>query len=69
MPFRLLFRIQVTFKWDLMFTPSKPVNLTAHWKERYLQIGYGGVPMMTPQQVPHLARLGNAFELDLTCIF
>ena len=24
----------VTFKWDLMFTPSKPVNMTNHWRER-----------------------------------
>jgi hypothetical protein len=40
-----------TFKFDLMFTPSKPVNMTSHFEQRYLQIGYGGVPMMTPQAV------------------
>jgi hypothetical protein len=31
------------FLFDMMFTPAHPLDLRAHWKARYLQIGYGGV--------------------------
>ena len=40
----------VTFQFDVAFTPSKPLDLTHHWKSRYLQIGYG-VGYTTPQEV------------------
>ena len=39
------------FLFDMMFTPSHPLDLASHWKSRYLQIGYGGVEMMSPAHV------------------
>lgn len=29
------------FLFDMMFTPAHPLDLSSHWKSRYLQIGYG----------------------------
>ena len=40
----------VQFLFDVAFTPSKPLDLSHHWRSRYLQIGYG-VPYTTPQAV------------------
>eukprot|EP00756_Hemistasia_phaeocysticola_P053901 Hpha_TRINITY_DN29846_c0_g1::TRINITY_DN29846_c0_g1_i1::g.2968::m.2968 len=40
----------VHFLFDLALTPSKPVNLTKHWKTRPIQVGYG-TNYMSPQQV------------------
>eukprot|EP00041_Stephanoeca_diplocostata_P030302 m.914684 g.914684 ORF g.914684 m.914684 type:complete len:1236 (+) comp23730_c1_seq7:171-3878(+) len=40
-----------SFKFELMFTPSKPLNLDSHWQQRYLQVGYGGVQYQTPQEI------------------
>jgi hypothetical protein len=28
----------VVFRFDLMFTPSKPLNLSDHWRDRYFQV-------------------------------
>lgn len=39
-----------TFLFDFAVTPSKPVNMTAHWQQRYYQVGYG-TSYLTPQQV------------------
>ena len=39
------------FLFDMMFTPSHPLDLASHWKSRYLQIGYGGVEYTTPAAV------------------
>jgi len=41
---------EVHFIFDLALTPSKPVNLTKHWKTRAIQVGYG-TRYMSPQQV------------------
>lgn len=37
-----------TFRFDMMFTPSKPLNQTKHWADRYFQVGYG-TSYETPQ--------------------
>jgi hypothetical protein len=39
------------FLFDMMFTPSHPLDLNSHWKSRYLQIGYGGVQYTDPASV------------------
>eukprot|EP01052_Picozoa_sp_SAG31_P038704 SAG31_NODE_5220_length_2668_cov_1.470611_2_plen_594_part_01 len=39
------------FLFDMMFTPSHPLDLSSHWKSRYLQIGYGGVQYTAPAAV------------------
>ena len=39
------------FLFDMMFTPAHPLDLSLHWKSRYLQIGYGGVQYTTPAAV------------------
>ncbi len=39
------------FLFDMMFTPAHPLDLSSHWKSRYLQIGYGGVQYTTPAAV------------------
>ena len=41
----------LTFLFDLAFTPSKPVDMVSHYQQRYLQLGYGGVPYMAPKEV------------------
>lgn len=28
-----------SFKFEIMFTPSKPLDLQSHWQQRYLQVG------------------------------
>ena len=37
------------FRFDLAATPSKPLNLTAHFEQRYLQVGYG-THYISPQE-------------------
>lgn len=43
----------VVFRFDMAFTPSKPLDLRRHWKSRYLQIGYG-VGYTDPQTVSQM---------------
>ena len=41
----------LSFLFDLAFTPSKPVDMVAHYKQRYLQLGYGGTPYLPADEV------------------
>jgi hypothetical protein len=43
----------VTFKFDLALTPSKPMNWTRHWATRTRQLGYD-VPYASPEDVAAL---------------
>jgi hypothetical protein len=45
------------FLFDLMYTPAHALDLKAHWKSRYLQIGYGGVGYSSPAHVVRPAQL------------
>ena len=39
------------FQFDVAATPAKPLNLTAHFEQRYLQVGYGAEQQyVSPQQ-------------------
>lgn len=48
------------FLFDLAATPSKPLNMTAHWGQRYVQVGYG-----TPYYSPEHVRSMNATVVTL----
>jgi hypothetical protein len=37
------------FRFDVAATPSKPLNLSAHFEQRYLQVGYG-TKYISPQE-------------------
>eukprot|EP00462_Mataza_sp_D1_P007298 CAMPEP_0175122530 /NCGR_PEP_ID=MMETSP0087-20121206/1765_1 /TAXON_ID=136419 /ORGANISM="Unknown Unknown, Strain D1" /LENGTH=1130 /DNA_ID=CAMNT_0016404173 /DNA_START=50 /DNA_END=3442 /DNA_ORIENTATION=+ len=39
------------FLFDVVATPAKPVDMAAHWKQRYLQVGYGQLSSyISPQE-------------------
>jgi len=40
----------VSFLFDLAASPSKPLDMARHWKQRYFQVGYE-TPYYSPQQV------------------
>ncbi len=42
------------FQFDMAATPSKPLNLSYHFEQRYLQVGYGGIDYLSPQQAAAL---------------
>lgn len=58
--------VATQFLFDMLITPSHPLDLASHWNSRYLQIGYGGVNYQTPEAVRRFALLAvcavsNAF--------
>ena len=38
------------FQFDVAVTPSRPLNMSGHFEQRYLQVGYGGIQYTTPKQ-------------------
>jgi hypothetical protein len=38
------------FQFDVAMTPSKPLNISDHFGQRYIQVGYGGKGYTTPAQ-------------------
>ena len=38
-----------SFLFDIILTPAKPLNMTAHWEQRYFQVGYG-IGYLSPEE-------------------
>ena len=52
-PRRLSANQKESFMFDVAFTPSKPLNLSAHWDQRNFQVGYG-TAYMSPQAMKEM---------------
>eukprot|EP01060_Flectonema_neradi_P038965 TRINITY_DN835_c0_g2_i3.p1 TRINITY_DN835_c0_g2~~TRINITY_DN835_c0_g2_i3.p1 ORF type:complete len:735 (+),score=137.41 TRINITY_DN835_c0_g2_i3:1024-3228(+) len=40
----------VSYLFDIILTPAKPLNMTSHWNQRYFQVGYG-TQYLSPEAV------------------
>ena len=38
----------VTLRFELLLTPCKPLDTTAHWGHRYYQVGYSDTALVEP---------------------
>ena len=43
----------VTLRFELLLTPCKPRDTTAHWGHRYYQVGYPDNPIPNPSSNPN----------------
>ena len=43
----------VTLRFELLLTPCKPRDTTAHWGHRYYQVGYPDNPITNPSSNPN----------------
>ena len=58
----------VSFAFELLLTPCKPLDVPAHWAMRYYQVGYPTADLVQPDEVSaHELEAGSLLVLCWAC--